>query len=204
MIRIMDTQNKKSVQLSKEQKTVFRLLGVVIADNPDSIKRLLLKHGVQFPKSATKSQLVDAAIYGIEQKNENFNLDLAAIFAKQVIPDDNDNYHRDIEELDAEYDNFIEAITGALSSVSGVASSLINRKQLKNEARTESRKSLLQFQAQKDQLAAQQKAAINKAKIIKIVGGIAVLALFGGIILWQRKKKINNAIVGQNISYENT
>ena len=53
MIRIVDTKNKQLFDLSKDQKAVFKLLGIVVADHPNKLKKLLFNYGIKIPHNAT-------------------------------------------------------------------------------------------------------------------------------------------------------
>ena len=85
MIRVVDSENREPKALSKGEKAVFKLLGIVVADNPSEIKRLLLKYGVTISQNATNLQLIDSVVNSLEVQDKNFNQDLSEIFSDGIL-----------------------------------------------------------------------------------------------------------------------
>lgn len=194
MVRIVQEKPKAPTILGNQGKAIFRLLGIVVADQPDKLKTLLFKYGVNIESNPSQSELTEAVIYAISKNDKQFNIDLAKIFAGQIIPDENDTFNTGDLAGAAQGTKVtvgadpVSAIAGAIGSIFSFAGSLSNRKNLKNQARQQSMQSMMLFQSQKDQAASKVQSDSNKAKVIKIVGILAVVALLGGLFIWKMNK----------------
>ena len=194
MVRIVQEKPKAPTELDNQGKAIFKLLGIVVADQPNKLKTLLYKYGVNVDPKPSSSQLTEAVIYAISKNDKQFNTDLAKIFAKQIIPDENDTFNTGDLAGAAKDTNVtvgsdpVSAIAGAIGSIFSFAGSLSNQKNLKNQARQQSMQSMMLFQSQKDQAASKIQSDSNKAKVIKIVGILAVVALLGGLFIWKMNK----------------
>lgn len=206
MVRIVEpspSNQKGTPKLNKQEVAIFRLVGIAIADQPQKLKSLLAAHGIDVPEKPKGSELTEATIYAISQNNKAFNKQLAELLADQVVPDENDSFNTKDLAGAAEGTNVtvgsdpVSAIAGAIGSIFSFAGNLSNRKAQKEQARKESMMSLMMMNNQQEQMAANQQMQVNanasKTKIIKIVGVIGLIALLGGLFIWQMNK--NKAVV---------
>ena len=194
MVRIVQEKPKTPTELDNQGKAIFRLLGIIVADKPNKLKALLFKYGVNIESNPSQSELTEAVIYTISKNDNLFNIELAKIFAGQIIPDQNDTFNsKDLANVAQGTQvtvgsDPVSAIAGAIGSIFSLANSLSNRKSLKKQARQQSLQSMILFQAQKDQTAATVQSDSNKEQVIKIVGILALITLLGGFFLWVRNK----------------
>lgn len=199
MVRIVEPSsgNKKGTpKLNDQEVAIFRLVGIAIADQPKKLKSLLAKYGIDVPEKPKGAELIEAAIYAISQNNEAFNKQLAGLLAKQVVPDESDSFNTKDLARAAEGANVtvgsdpISAIAGAIGSIFSFAGNLSNRKAQKEQARKESMLSIMMMNNQQEQMAANQQMQANasKARLIKMVGIIGLIALLGGFFIWQMSK----------------
>ena len=95
MVRVVQDEQQKQEEpmtLDKPSVALFRLLGIVVADQPEQLITLLKDYGVKLPENPGKTVLIEAAIYAISQKDNEFNYDLAQLLASQRIPESDDSF----------------------------------------------------------------------------------------------------------------
>jgi hypothetical protein len=201
MITVEGTKIKKkgTPKLNKQEVAIFRLVGMAIADQPEKLKMLLAKYGVDVPEKPKGSELTDATIYSMGENNPKFNHELAMILVSQIIPDNYDSFKGKDLLGGAMSGNPVSSIAGAIGSIFDFAGGLTNRKAKKDQARRESMMSIMMMDDQESQRAANQQAlliqqqmkttaGVNKMKIIKVVGVIGLVALLGGLYFWKMNK----------------
>jgi len=190
MIRIVDAENRKSASLSNEQKAVFQLLGIVVADQSAELIRLLKKYGVAISSNATNLQIINAVVNAIEVGDKNFNQELAEIFEEQVIPDDYDSFNANelFEHEVANYDNFTTTFKRLASQLKKIKNWLKGNKKAKTQAKGEAMKSSMEFQEQKDQSSKKEKEKLKKNKVIKIAAATTIVAAVIGLMIWKVNK----------------
>ncbi|HEY9084032.1 MAG TPA: hypothetical protein VIN73_11910 [Vicingaceae bacterium] len=208
MVRVVqdEQQKKEPVALDQPSLALFRLLGVVVADQPEQLSVLLKKYGIKLPDYPKKTLLTEAAIYAISKKNNEFNYDLAQLLASQRIPENADSF---IPDALIRYAVPKEA-TVKPSAEQFIATSLrkpfVKRlsteqlQQLKQQAQEESLKSTISFQThqqlidkqedkvdssenkQNDENSSEEKTPVA-LKIVGIMGIMGVVAFAAGIVI---------------------
>jgi|GEM_PF-1290057 hypothetical protein len=208
MVRVVqDKQQKKEpVALDESSLALFKLLGVVVAEEAEQLTTLLKNYEIKLPDQPNKTVLTAAAIYAISQKDNEFNYDLAQLLAGQRIPENADSFIPDAlirytvpkkakMKLSAE-----QLIAASLSKPFVKELSTEQVKQLKQQAQEESLKSTLQFQTHQE-LIDKQEEKVNSSqnkqqdnnsseektpvalKIVGIMGIMGLVAVVAGIII---------------------
>lgn len=202
MVRVVQEQGQEPknepVTLDNPSVALFRLLGVVVADQSEQLTALLKDYGVKLPENPGKTVLTEAAIYAISQKDNEFNYDLAQLLASQRIPESDDSFvpdsliryaapKKEVPKLTPE-----QLIAESMKRTFQKGLSTEQVKQLKQQARQESLKSTIKFQThqQLEEKQDKEEGKKNKKKSNtgKIVGTIAVVAIVGGIVIWRVRR----------------
>lgn len=170
-----------SIQIfSDETKQVLAYLGILIAEYPDQIERLLKVHDVDLPKRLNEDALIHQVLYEIGLYDPAFRQDLAQLIHHYFNPGSNDAYTGNAGiPTDP-----ISAIAGALGSIGNVFSQAQKNKLYKQEARAQTYSNLLAYQSMKRRLAAEEKAREQAHKSKKVLLQIASLVVVAGISLW--------------------
>ena len=178
MVRIT---REKPESFSSEAITVLNLLGVVIADHPDKVNRLLAKYQIKVDQPSNPKEITSKVLHAIEQDNKRFNQDIAKLIMAKV---------------DDDFDSFtdpISAVTGAVGSIANIFGNKQQQKMMKEQARSQTLSAMLAYRSRQAEMAAASKAQeqkhTNKMAMIKTVGVIAILALIGLLFFRQMQKK---------------
>ena len=212
MVRVVQDEQQKKEQVALDQTSLalFRLLGVVVADQPEQLAGLLRTYGVKLPDNPGKTVLTEAAIYAISKKDNEFNYDLAQLLAGQRIPEGDDSFVPD---------SLIRYATPQKTTINPVAEQVIAAalskpfvkemspeqvKQIKQQARQESLTSTIQFQTHQELADKQEgkKESENSSeektsaglKIVGIMGVMGVIAVVAGIIISSSSKNKDTLI----------
>ncbi len=196
MLSVKETKVKKNraVELNRQEKAIFRLIGMTLIDRPDEIKKLLLQFGFELPKKPKRSELTDIIIQAILERNQAFNISLAEILANQKIPDNHDKFKKEDVASAAKATNVtvgadpVSAIAGAIGSIFSFAGNIANKKTLKEQARKESFLSMLKMQNENKKVIQKPKSIMEDKRIIIGVGIVSLITV-GGLIFWNMKKK---------------
>jgi hypothetical protein len=199
MVRVVQDEQQKQEEpmtLDKPSVALFRLLGIVVADQPEQLITLLKDYGVKLPENPGKTVLIEAAIYAISQKDNEFNYDLAQLLASQRIPESDDSFvpdslirylapKKEVPKLTAE-----QLIAESMKRTFQKGLSTEQVKQLKQQARQESLKSTIKFQTHQQLEDKKEKEGSEKKKSNtgKIVGAVVVVAIVGGIVIWRVRR----------------
>lgn len=206
MVRIVQEQveEKPPVTLDKHSKALFQLLGVVIADQPEQLSKLLKNYGIVLSGEFNHLRLADAVIFAMSKKDHQFNYDLSQLLAGQRIPEDHDSF---VPDALIRYAAPQKTITKP--SAEQIISASINKtfqkgltadelKGLKEKAKKESIKSMVKYQTEAALLSEKQaeaeeepsdKESSSALKIVGIMGVMGVVAIVGSIMIWSYNKK---------------
>lgn len=170
-----------SIQVfSDEAKQVLAYLGILIAEYPDQIERLLKIHDVDLPKSLNENALIQQVLYEVGLNDPAFRQDLAQLINHYFNPGSSDSF----TGTAGIPTDPISAIAGALGSIGNVFSQAQKNKLYKQEARTQTYSNLLAYQNMKRQLAAEERAREQAHKSKKVLLQVAGLVVVAGISLW--------------------
>lgn len=189
MVRIVNNEPAQK-ELTEEAKITLGLLGVVIADHPEKVRKLLRDFGIETREKPTSRELTAKVLYGIEKKGEKFKLELAKVIAgKLPKPDNYDSFSAEDAAGMMDGANVtvgsdpVSAIAGAISTIGSLFGNAQKKKLMKQQASSQTLSTMLAYKAQQEQIAAQQaaqaKAHASKMAWLKGVGILVVVGLVG-------------------------
>ncbi len=200
MVRITEEHKKVKtpVTLDEESKALFRLLGIVISDKPEELAGLLRRYGVPLSDQPNHSALADATILAMSKKNNEFNYDLALLFAAQVIPDNNDSFVPSALIKFSRPRNLAvkpsaeQIIAASMKKTFQKGLATNNIKLIQQKGKQESLQSMGNYQTHKEIEEKEEGQADGKQsnglKVVGTMGVMAVAALLTGIAIYQIKK----------------
>ncbi len=157
------------------------ILAKLVAQKPMEVAALLESYGfhVGYPISANRLQ--KQLLFAIERSNgSSFPRDLATLVGDEL-PFGFDGYDR-------EYDHFIEAISGAVSSIGNTVTNFKTKRRVQVESSGRTTAAILAQKAEKERLKAKQNAENTKqTTLLKVGGFICLVGLFGWFMLKQPK-----------------
>ena len=179
----------KNQRLSNEAEITLGLLGIIIADHPERIRKLLREFGLDTSYQPTGRELTNKVIHAIATRERSFHLALAKILSERLPNEE------EYDAYDEEEDSYVDLIMGAIGGI-GNAISKVNvkgKKQKKAEASQKMMSSMMAYKAQQQQLAAQKiaqaQAHINKMRWLKQIGIFGGVGLLGFIAYKQVNKQ---------------
>lgn len=199
MVRVINSEPVPK-ELTEEANIALGLLGVVIADHPEKMRKLLRQFGIETRDKPTAKELTAKVLYGIEKRGEKFNLALAKIIAgKLPKPDNYDSFNTGDAAGAVDGANItvgsdpVSAIAGAIGSIASIFGNIQRKKQMKQEASSKTLSTMLAYKAQQEQIvadkAAQQRTEANKMAWLKGVGILVTVGLVGWVLVKQANKK---------------
>jgi len=178
MVRIVNNEPAQK-ELTEEAKITLGLLGVVIADHPEKVRKLLRDFGIETREKPTGRELTHKVLYAIDKKGSRFHLELAQLIADKLPSQGKTNS----SGKQSQEDSFAGAIAGAVGAIATTIGSISGKKQKQREASQQTLSTMLAYKAQQEQLAAQQasqaQAHANKMAWLKGVGILVVVGLVG-------------------------
>ena len=182
---------------TEEANIALGLLGVVIADHPEKVRKLLRLYGIETRIKPTAKELTSKVLFGIETKGERFQLEIAKLISEKL-PKKNQyhSYEGDGEEgadIPQEEDGYINLIMGAIAGIGSAIGGIKGKKQKRAEASQKTMSTLFAYKAQQEQIvadkAAQEKAQANKMAWLKGAGILVIVGLVGWVLVKQANKK---------------
>lgn len=189
MVRIV-TNEPVTEGLTEEAKITLGLLGVVIADHPEKVRKLLRDFGIETREKPTSRELTAKVFYGIEKQGKRFSVELAKVIADKLPkPVNYDSFNAEDAAGAVEGANItvgsdpVSAIAGAIGSIASIFGNAQKKKLMKQQASSQTLSTMLAYKAQQEQIAAnkiaQEKAHANKMAWLKGVGILVVAGLVG-------------------------
>lgn len=174
MVRIVNNEPAQR-ELTEEAKITLGLLGVVIADHPEKVRKLLRDFGIETREKPTGRELTHKVLYAIDKKGSKFHLELAQLIAEKL-PNKG-------QPAQTGEDGYVDVIAGAVGAIATTIGSISGKKQKQREASQQTLSTMLAYKAQQEQVAAQQaaqaQAHANKMAWLKGVGILVVVGLVG-------------------------
>ncbi|MFY9308631.1 MAG: hypothetical protein WAQ28_06200 [Bacteroidia bacterium] len=189
MVRIINQEKPKEpeAKLTEKSKTLLQIIGIIIADKPKTIQKLLEDYSVEFEESPTEQELTDKLLAAVGKCKKPFNNDLARMILDCTLESEYDSF--DFKSLfNKGGDSGAEEgdssggsgglWAGIANAVGGIGSAIGGGRRAREEATT---KTLQGVYAYKAQLAAneQSKGKNKKQMIIALflLLGLALMAI---------------------------
>lgn len=178
----------KENTISSDHSSLWKLVGKTIATNPAGVENLLRQHNLLVNQKADSDTLVNGIMNGLNVNNARFKNDLTELLSGKD-----------------EYDNFINAIAGAVSSVANVVGGAQKNKAIKlqakatrEQAKSQTLQSLLAYKAQQEQNKMEKQkldqglkksSKESQLKTWLLIGGVAVALVIVGLVVRQQANK---------------
>ncbi|MCB9448685.1 MAG: hypothetical protein H6585_10110 [Flavobacteriales bacterium] len=186
-----ESQNAKGkVTFSTKDKTTLALIGVLIAESPEKVKRFLNAYGIQTSEKPKPDELSNKILYAIGKNSKQFNYELARLITRQVIPiDGQDSF--DFSAFNGDEGGGpnvtvgvdpVSAIAGAVGSIASLFGNAQKKKMAKDQARSMTLQSLFAYKQQQEQAKASAQQGNRQMMLVKVIGGMALLALLGWLV----------------------
>jgi len=190
MVRITDDEPKQ-VKFTRKDKTALTLIGVLIAESPGKIRKFLSKYGIKTSDQPTSEELTTKVIHALSKNSRKFNNELSTLIEKQIVPADNYDFFdfSSIHVKDDLYDNYVAAIAGAVGGLAQAFSGIGKGKRAKEQARTESMKTIMAWKAQQERTQATAAKGKRQLMMVKVTGGLALLGLISWLVISQMNKQ---------------
>ena len=151
---------------------MLSLLGVAVAQNPVKYKNLLERYRINVPH-ADKVSLTNGILHGLSMQSEKFNKELTVHLSDMVestyLPEGNE-------------DNYVEAIAGAITGISGAVGSIVNGKNQQKMAREQARREMLNnmmmIKADQQKAASEGKKQAGRQNMYIIIAVLGLLMIF--------------------------
>ena len=182
-------ENKKATEITRKDKAVLALLGVLITESPEKVKGYLESFGVKIRDDLTPEELVAKAIDAIARKNERFNKGLAELIEELVIKLEQ-NQSANYNSFDEGEDHFDygQLIGGAIGSISNAVSGQGGRK-AGIEARTKTMESIFAWKTQQEQAKAAAAKGERQLMLLKVTGGFVLASVLIGMVFHKQIKE---------------
>lgn len=158
----------------------YKSLGLLIAEYPEHIRKLLRAFGISTSNKPTAGELVNKVIYAVDTRGQDFHLELARMLSQKSL-------------YTEKYDSYINLIVGAISGISGAVKNIKSKKQRRAEASQKTMAVIMAYKARQAQIAAhkaaQERAYQNKVKWVKTIGIIGFTTLAGWLVYQTASKK---------------
>lgn len=203
MVRIIkpDQQhtNESAPVLDQAQGALLNLLGIIIAEYPEKIERLLKSFGLEPGEDPDEHVLTNDLLIAIGENSREFNTELAELILDCSLDSNDDGFNikglLNKGDQESETDSnqpkggggggMLSAISGAIQGIGGVVGKGLQNRQAKNQATSQTLQSVLAY---KQQLAANRQAQIAPAKKSLNAPMIILISLFAmaglGLLAW--------------------
>ena len=194
MVRIVNS-DPAAQEFTEEGNITLGLLGVVIADHPEKVRKLLRQFGIETRIKPTSKELTDKVLFGITTKGERFQLEIAKLISDKLPRKNGYNSYEGEEGADdqPQEDGYINLIMGAIAGIGSAIGGIKGKKQKRAEASQKTMSTLFAYKAQQEQIeadkAAQEKAQANKMAWLKGVGILVTVGLVGWVLVKQANKQ---------------
>lgn len=164
---------------------LLSLIGVLIAEYPKRIQRLLYDFDIRVTDTLREESVVQKVIYGIAYKGEAFQLKLSELIESLLS-----------KELNVIYlpqdDRFFGVVIGAVKGISKIAKKVKAGRQSKAQANDQILAAMREQERQKVELEKQRLIQLednkNRIKRMKVGGGVIGLILLGFVLFKPIKK----------------
>ncbi|MDN5201231.1 hypothetical protein QQ008_07655 [Fulvivirgaceae bacterium BMA10] len=201
MVRVV--KRKLPDKHTAQTKSLLDLLAIYIADHPGMTRQLLLKYDIPISKNSNGKDLTNKVFIAIEKAGKHFHNELAKrLYAKIKPKEQEDSFDfRSLQGGGTSGGNGgvtigadpVSAIAGAVGSIANLFGNKQRKKIMKDQARSQTLQTMLAYKAQKEAQVAYKQAAkvsqVNKEKLLKMVGGTAVIGIAGWFFLKQLGKQ---------------
>lgn len=182
MIHLQAHKHKPtSPGLTAEEKAVSQLIGLTIAEQPQTVAHLVRRYGAALSNRPSAVQLLDAVLELLEDPSNGFRHELAKI----MVPED-------------AFDP-ATAIAGAVGGIGNALGGLFNKRERRAQARQESMMGLLAMKQQQEAaaVAAEQRQADQAEKAnnaarqqrTRRIQLILLIVALGGLLWWMMQKR---------------
>lgn len=185
MVRVVSEVPK----IDSKAGMVLKLLGIVIAERPAEVKKLLEKHRITVSAKPQAAELTAKVMLGIEKGGGPFHTDLAGLLSGKL----EDDQYFSFDPIS------ISAISGAIGSIASVFGAGQQRKLAQQQASAQTMDSIMQYKAAQEmaqqmaeqraieQQSANEQAEKNRKFQLQVAGGLGLLAVVGFLIYTSRK-----------------
>lgn len=183
MVRIVKEHTEEpttAMELSAQGLVLLQVLGVMIADRPQVISTLLQTYGLDISDHPSDQELLEGLLSGIEERDADFNHDLAVLILDGYLDADYESY----EGADAAADasgvlnstatgassgGLIGGITGAIGGIGSALGAGFGRKQAKEQATMQAVQGMMSYRQQTAQDQVNYKARQKKKQSLWLV-----------------------------------
>ena len=192
MVRIVNNDPVPK-ELTEEANITLGLLGVVIADHPEKIRKLLREFGIETRSKPSARELTQKVLFGIETKGKAFHFELAKIISERLPNQDGyDAYEDEAGSAPQQEDGYVNLIMGAIAGIGSAIGNVKSKKQKRAEASQKTMSTLFAYKAQQEKAvadkAAQERSQANKMAWLKGVGILVTVSLVGWVLVKQANK----------------
>lgn len=205
MVRIINQEKPKEQQVKLDEKSnaLLQLVGIIIADKPKAIQKLLEEYSVEFTENPTDKDLTEKLLSAIGEDNKEFNYDLAQIILDSTLESEYDSF--DIKSLfnkgggSAEEESAGSGgggiIGGITNAIGGIAGSIGAGKRAREEATSKTLQGIYSYKAQ---LAANEQGK-GKNKMYMLIALFVLLGFALAAIAYYMKKQSQQQLQKQPI-----
>ena len=160
---------------SHPQQLTLQILGIAIQRYPEKLQQLLGWFGIATDPQPSPEELTDKVLYGITEKGQPFQWELAAILHGMV-----PGATRESNYTDSPYDTYVNLIAGAIGGIGQAIGSFTGRRQQRRQAKRQTLNAILAQRAHRqaavEQAAEKEKAHRRKINLILLTGGLILAA----------------------------
>lgn len=179
MARVSDNPT----MLTRQDALTLGLVGVVISNHPERIRKLLREYDISTSDKPTGAELSEKVTRAILDQGVSFHRALAGLISE----------HLGFVHRSEEQDSYVAAIIGAVGAIAGALGNIGNKKQKKQEASRQTFNAMMAYQQRKQEQAAQVAAAAKlQAGKMALLKGFGILVVTG-LVGWVVVKKMNKA-----------
>lgn len=195
MAKVANSSSVPGQELTEEGKITLGLLGVVIADHPERIRKLLREFGIDTSNNPTGRELTNKVIYGIDTRGSEFHLELAKVLSAKLPKEDGYDSYEGEDYGDEDYgeqeDSYVNLIMGAIAGIGSAVGNIKSKRQRRAEASQKTMSTMMAYKAQQEQIVAnriaQEQAHANRMNLLKGIG-IIVGVVVVGFIVYKKSK----------------